>query len=53
MPQPTIAVDLDDVLAMHAAVFVNFSNEQHETNYRPEDYDDDWRAVEEYFDGQD
>jgi uncharacterized HAD superfamily protein len=42
MTRPTIAVDLDDVLALHAAAFVRFSNENYGTELTPEEYDDMW-----------
>lgn len=42
MSQETIAVDLDDVLALHAAAFVQFSNEHYGTNYKEDEYDDNW-----------
>lgn len=45
MAAATIAVDLDDVLAMHAAAFVQFSNEQYGTNLQPHEYDDEWKYI--------
>lgn len=42
MPKPTIAVDLDDVLALHAAAFVAFSNERYGTKLTAEEYDEEW-----------
>ncbi|MDB5169901.1 MAG: hypothetical protein JWN82_297 [Candidatus Saccharibacteria bacterium] len=42
MHKATIAIDLDDVLALHAAAFVQFSNERYGTNLQPEEYDDVW-----------
>jgi uncharacterized HAD superfamily protein len=42
MPKPTIAVDLDDVLALHAASFIQFSNERYGTSLQPHEYDDEW-----------
>lgn len=45
MTKPTIAVDLDDVLALHAAAFVQFSNERYGTNLTPDEYDDEWTKL--------
>lgn len=42
MEKPTIAVDCDDVLAFHAAAFVEFSNERYGTTLAPEEYDENW-----------
>lgn len=45
MLQPTIAVDLDDVLAQHAVAFIQFSNERYGTNLEPHEYDDEWENL--------
>lgn len=41
----TIAVDIDDVLALSAEGFVIYSNELYGTDLRPEDYDEHWAKV--------
>lgn len=45
MKKPTIALDIDDVLADYAAGFVKFSNNQWGTNLTVEDYDEHWADV--------
>lgn len=45
MSKPIIAIDIDDVLAVHAASFVRYSNEKWGTNLRVEDYDEHWATV--------
>jgi uncharacterized HAD superfamily protein len=42
MPKPTIAIDLDDVLAASAQGLVAFSNERWGTNLTVDDYSEDW-----------
>ncbi len=40
--RPTVAVDIDDVLADHAKQFVEFSNSRWGTHLSVEDYDEHW-----------
>lgn len=40
-----IAVDVDDVLAEHAAGFIEFSNKQWGTNLTVDDYDEHWTKM--------
>jgi len=40
--RPIIAVDIDDVLADHAAGFVEFSNKRWDTHLTVDDYDEHW-----------
>lgn len=40
-----IAVDLDDVLAIHAEAFIAFSNSRYGTNLTVEDYSDHWSEI--------
>ena len=40
--RPTVAIDVDDVLAAHADAFISFSNRRYGTNFSIEDYHDDW-----------
>lgn len=42
MKQKTIAVDIDDVLAISAEALVDFSNARWGTRLTVEDYDEDW-----------
>jgi len=46
MPRPvskkTIAVDLDDVLAEHIEALIGYSNQNHGTDFKPEDYLEQW-----------
>lgn len=42
MSRQTIAVDLDDVLAINIPAFVRFSNEKWGMNLTIEDYEEDW-----------
>ena len=41
----TIAVDIDDVLALNAQAFVEFSNKRWGTNLKPEDYTEHWAEL--------
>lgn len=43
--KPIIAVDIDEVLADGAEVFVQFSNEQWGTNLSVDDYQEHWAAM--------
>ncbi len=43
--KPTLAIDIDDVLAANAAGFVKFSNERWGTNLTVDDYDEHWAKV--------
>lgn len=45
MPKPTIAVDIDDVLAANAEDFAKFSNERWGTNLKPDDYTEHWAEL--------
>ncbi len=45
MKQEIIAVDVDDVLAMQAEAFVEFSNKRWGTNLTVDDYDEHWGKV--------
>jgi len=45
MSRPLIAVDIDDVLAAHAEVMVNFSNTRWGHNLKPDDYDEDLASM--------
>lgn len=45
MKKKTIAVDIDDVLALGAYGFVKFSNETWGTNLTVEDYDERWAIM--------
>ncbi len=45
MNKPTIAVDIDDVLAANAEAFIGFSNKRWGTNLTVEDYDEHWAKV--------
>lgn len=45
MIKPVIAVDIDDVLARHVTIFVEFSNQQWGTNLTTEDYDENWAKL--------
>lgn len=42
MTKKTIAVDVDDVLALHAESFIQFSNQRYGTRLTVEDYSDHW-----------
>lgn len=42
MDRATIAVDIDDTLADHAAAFIEFSNKHYGTDFKPADYSDRW-----------
>lgn len=41
----TIAIDIDDVLSLHAQAFTEFSNERWGTQLTADDYDDDWSLL--------
>lgn len=43
--KPTIAVDIDDVLAANAEAFVKFSNERWGTTLNPDDYSEHWAEM--------
>ena len=43
--KPTIAVDIDDVLAANAENFVRFSNKRWGTNLKPDDYTEHWAEL--------
>ncbi len=43
--KPVIAVDIDDVLADHAAGFVEYTNRVWKTNFITSDYDEDWTKL--------
>lgn len=43
--KPIIAVDVDDVLAIHAQEFVNYSNNRWGTNLEVGDYHDHWAEI--------
>ncbi len=43
--KPTIAVDIDDVLAANAQGFTDYSNKKWGTNLSPDDYDEHWAVV--------
>jgi uncharacterized HAD superfamily protein len=43
--KPIIAVDVDDVLAVHAQEFVNYSNRKWGTNLEVSDYHDHWAEI--------
>lgn len=45
MTKPTIAVDIDDVLASEAAFVIAYSNEHWGTHLRIEDYSEDWASL--------
>lgn len=45
MTKPTIAIDIDDVLADYAAEFVLASNKLWGTNFTVDDYNEDWMAL--------
>ncbi len=45
MRQLKIAIDVDDVLAEHAAGFVEFSNQHWGTSLTVDDYDDHWAKM--------
>jgi uncharacterized HAD superfamily protein len=45
MSKPTIAIDIDDVLAAHAEGMVAFSNKKWGTNLAVEDYDEHWAQM--------
>lgn len=45
MNKETIAVDLDDVLADHAAAFIEFSNEHYGTALTKDDYTEQWNEI--------
>lgn len=45
MSRKTIAIDIDDVLAIHAEAFVAFSNKHWGTNLTVDDYDEDWAKM--------
>lgn len=45
MEKPTIAVDMDDVLAANAEGFVAYCNERWGTNLTAEDYSEDWALM--------
>ncbi|MEI6054147.1 MAG: hypothetical protein WCQ49_02130 [Candidatus Saccharibacteria bacterium] len=42
MKRKSIAVDIDEVLALHAESFITFSNERYGTNLVTDDYKDCW-----------
>lgn len=44
-PKPTIAVDIDDVLAANAAGFAEYSNRKWGTNLTPDDYTEHWAEL--------
>lgn len=41
----TIAVDIDDVIAIHVPAFIEFSNKRWGTNLKLKDYDDHWAKM--------
>jgi len=43
--KPLIAIDVDDVLAVHAQEFVNYSNKKWGTNLKVGDYHDHWAEI--------
>lgn len=43
--RPTIAVDIDDVIAAHAPAFIKWTNEKYGTNLTVNDYQDHWGEV--------
>lgn len=43
--KPTIAVDIDDVLAANAEAFVDFSNQRWGTHLTPDDYSEHWAEM--------
>lgn len=43
--KPTIAVDIDDVIAAHAPAFIKWTNEKYGTNLTVDDYHDHWGEV--------
>jgi uncharacterized HAD superfamily protein len=45
MNKPVIAIDIDDVLALSAQGFVDFSNETWDTRLKVSDYDEDWARM--------
>ncbi len=45
MKKPSIAIDLDDVLASHAEAFIKFSNNYYGTNLSIEDYTEHWAKI--------
>jgi len=45
MKQKTIAIDVDDVLAISADALVRFSNQKWGTNLTVDDYDEDWSTM--------
>jgi len=45
MSRSLIAVDADDVVAVHALEWVTFSNDNFGTQLTIEDYNDDWAAI--------
>ncbi len=45
MKKPTIAVDIDDVLAANAEAFIDFTNKRWGTNLTPRDYTEHWIEV--------
>lgn len=49
MPRPAnkkiIAIDIDEVIAIHVPAFIEFSNKRWGTSLRVEDYDDHWAKM--------
>ena len=45
MSKKTIAVDIDDVLAINVPAFIEFSNQRWKTNLTIEDFTEDWRTM--------
>jgi len=45
MTKPTIAIDIDEVLADYAAEFVVMSNKLWSTNFTADDYHEDWLTL--------
>lgn len=45
MTKPIIAIDVDEVLADYASEFVLMSNKHWGTNFKPEDYHEDWLTL--------
>lgn len=43
--KPIIAVDIDDVLAVHAQEFVDYTNKKWGTNLKVDDYHDHWAEI--------
>lgn len=43
--KPIIAIDIDDVLALHAEAFVSYSNKKWRTNLKVGDYQDHWAEI--------